>query len=185
MIFSQLQKDVAAVPNADAYFSQTLASGRKRCTALWQGQQEDLNKGALETAKAAQEALNSEGVTCIVNEPEITAGEGGIMASAAISLFFCENVFQNRSDNGTKNTAYEFAVKALALLIGKQLGPWGPLMFDGLTSAEVNREGYLAWELTFRTQTMVDTLVYLLANQFGQPLMSDSGQLRIVSPTPA
>lgn len=184
MIFTDLQKDIASVPNGDAYFTAPLASGRARCTALWQGQQEDALKGSLETAKAAQAALNREGVTCIVTEPEITVSEN-IFAVASVSLFFCENVFQNRGADGSKNTAYEFATKALALLLNQCSGVWGPLMFDGLTAAEVSKEGYIAWELTFRTQTMLDVLFTAIANEFGQIITDAAGHPIRVTPTPA
>jgi hypothetical protein len=180
MIFAELQNSIADLLNADAYFTQSPA-----CPVYWQGQKEDADKKPLETAKAMQAALNNAGATAMVMYPTVRDG-GNDHAEAQITILFLENVVKNKATTGTQKSAWNFAVKAMAILMQEQnqVAPWSQFFFDSIDDdVDIEAEGHIGWTLKCHCRTLLDTVIYALADELGALLVTENDEPLLVSPT--
>lgn len=177
MIIRDLKSGVAALHNADAYFSASPA-----CLVLWDGEKEESEKKLHATAKALQAALDTVGVAGIVTEVEIQKADN-LFALARFSVIYLENLAMNRGTRGSGRIAHNLAVKGWALCEGQSVGHWSPLEFEGLQQASVSHEGLEAWELQLQTRVLYDHIATCLADEAGTFLADETGSPLIVSPT--
>lgn len=177
MLLNSLQTSAAAALNADPYFYN--AAGP---FVLWDGQKEDSDKKQLATADAIEDLLDSLGIAGVVSEIEVTPLDN-FFAVAQFSIVFIENIARNRGPNGTGKTANNFAEAAWGILLDQFFAPWSPIQFDGLVPAKVNREGFTAWELQLRCQTLIDKLYEIIADESGNTIIDPNGTPLEVTPT--
>lgn len=179
MIFAELQQEIAGLLNSEPYFSQSPA-----CPVYWQGQKEDANKKPLETAKAMQDALNASGATAMVMYPTVNGSSDGNFADAQITILFLENVAKNKSSDGTQKSAWNLAVKAMAILMNNQVEPWSQFIFDSIDDdVEIEAEGMIGWTLKCHCRTLLDTVFTALADEFGALLVTENNEPISVAPT--
>lgn len=178
MFLTSLQTSAADTLNADPYFYR--AAGP---IVIWDGQKEIATKTQLATADAIEDLLDSVGACGVISEIEVTPLDN-FFAIAQFSIVFIENIAVNRGPNGTGNTANNMAERAWAILIDSFFAPWSPIQFVGLVPAKVNREGFTAWELQLRCQTLFDTLYEVIADENGAPIVDENNTSLEVTPTP-
>jgi len=178
MIIRDLPIAIASVLNGDAYHS-----ALPGCRALVQGMTaQDVTGKVKTTAQLAKAALDTIGIHCLVSLPDI-APIDNVFAGADIAVVYVENPELNQGPRGTGKSAFELASKAWPILAGHFFAPWSPLIFDGMLEGDCEDEGLVAWGVKFRCQTLIDTVVELLADEDGALLVTENGEPLLNSPT--
>lgn len=174
MIYRDLHNWVVDRLNGDAYFT----NGTKPVTVLAQDHPD--------TPHLVQSNLNNLGLAVVVSPPELVR-TGGIQDKefmATLAIVFIESPNLNRSARGTGKNSWNLAVKASSLCEEQQPtgGFWAPLMFTSLKQTECDNE-IVIWVVELQTRLLIDISVLVLADEFGNALVDDQGNLIEVSPT--